>query len=71
LSCEFILPVFTYRYKKRLPLFLPAGKVPHRFNKHTEPAMTAKELAALAAAAGEQPPAFDFTKPAVPATLGK
>jgi hypothetical protein len=33
--------------------------------------MTATEIAALAAAAGEQPPAFDFTKPAVPATLGK
>lgn len=33
--------------------------------------MSQAELKALAAAAGEQPPAFDFTKPAVPATLGK
>lgn len=32
--------------------------------------MSQKELAALAAAAGEQPPAFDFTKPQVPAKLG-
>lgn len=33
--------------------------------------MSQKELQALAAAAGEQPPTFDFTKPAAPATLGK
>jgi hypothetical protein len=37
---------------------------------HQEQPMTPAELAALAAATGEQPPAFDFSAPSVPAKLG-
>lgn len=32
--------------------------------------MSPAEIAALAAATGEQPPKFDLTAPAAPATLG-
>ena len=32
--------------------------------------MSQAEMKALAAAAGEQPPAFDFSAPQVPAKLG-